>query len=255
MRYTDKKKPILYFIIPCYNEEDVLPSTAPVFRKKILELSEKISNKSRVVFINDGSNDKTWEIIKAFHDEDKIYSGICLKWNRGHQNALMDGLMWAMDKCDITISIDADLQDDIDVADEMIEKYLKGYGVVCGVRASRKKDSFLKRNTARVYYRILRMFCSNLIYDHADYRLLDTVSLQNLSKFHGDSIFLRGLVHRLGSDVAIVKYDRRERELGKSKYTIKKMLSLAIKGFECSRLEQQKDKREDDFAIGEIVHL
>ena len=163
-----EKLPVLYFVIPCYNEEEALPLTAPVFRRKLSDLEGKIAPESRILLVDDGSKDATWAIIRKLHEEDEHFSGLRLGRNRGHQNALTAGLMWARERCDITISIDADLQDDIDAADAMVEKYKEGCGIVCGVRASRATDTFLKRTTARGYYALMKLFGSDLIYDHAD---------------------------------------------------------------------------------------
>lgn len=162
--------------------------------------------------------------------------------------------MWSRTRCDITISIDADLQDDIDAMDKMVEKYKEGCGIVCGVRASRATDTFLKRTSARGYYGLMKLFGSDLIYDHADYRLMDTAALEALSHYHGDDLFLRGLVNRLGAKVGTVSYDRRAREAGESKYTLKKMLKLALKGMECGRRKPERTSRSDDAVIAEVLH-
>lgn len=246
-------QPILYFIIPCYNEEEALPLTAPVFRRKITELGGEIAPESRIVLVDDGSRDTTWQIISDLHEKDKTFTGLRLDRNRGHQNALTAGLMWARDKCDITISIDADLQDDIDAAGGMVKKYKEGCGIVCGVRASRETDTFLKRFTARGYYTLMKLLGSDLIYDHADYRLMDTKALEALAHYQQDDLFLRGLVNRLGVRVGTVQYDRRAREAGESKYTLKKMLKLAMKGFECGRCKPSAEKRPVKY-IGAILH-
>ena len=249
-------KPVLWIVIPCYNEEQVLPITAPMLLEKIHSLTAQglVSDKSRVLFVNDGSRDKTWELIQGFAAQDEHYIGISQSRNRGHQNALTAGLMWSRARCDITISIDADLQDDIDAMDKMIEKYKEGCGIVCGVRASRATDTFLKRTTARAYYGLMKLFGSDLIYDHADYRLMDTAALEALSHYHGDDLFLRGLVNRLGAKVGTVSYDRRAREAGESKYTLKKMLKLALKGMECGRKKPERTSRSDDAVIAEALH-
>ena len=227
-----KSLPILYIVVPCYNEEEALPLSAPVFRKKLGDLIDAgaIAPESRIVLVDDGSKDATWSIIRSLHESDAHFTGLRQICNRGHQNALTAGLMWSRTRCDITISIDADLQDDIDAMDKMVEKYKEGCGIVCGVRASRATDTFLKRTTARGYYGLMKLFGSDLIYDHADYRLMDTAALEALSHYHGDDLFLRGLVNRLGAKVGTVSYDRRAREAGESKYTLKKMLKLALEG-------------------------
>ena len=248
--------PRLYIVIPCYNEQEVLPITAPMFLEKLNSLSAagKISADSRVLFVNDGSRDRTWSIIEELAKADEHYIGISQSRNRGHQNALTAGLMWSRARCDITISIDADLQDDIDAMDKMIEKYKEGCGIVCGVRASRATDTFLKRTTARAYYGLMKLFGSDLIYDHADYRLMDTAALEALSHYHGDDLFLRWFVNRLGAKVGTVSYDRRAREAGESKYTLKKMLKLALKGMECGRKKPERTSRSDDAVIAEALH-
>ena len=246
--------PKLYIVVPCYNEEEALPLSAPVFRKKLEQLTGRIDPESRIVLVNDGSADSTWQIISDLHARDRHFSGIRLKCNRGHQNALTAGLMWARERCDITISIDADLQDDIDAMDAMLDKYAQGCGVVCGVRASRSTDTFLKRTTARGYYALMKLFGSDLIYDHADYRLLDSAAMEALAHYHGYDLFLRGLVNRLGAKVGVVTYDRRAREAGESKYTLKKMLKLALKGMECGRLKPAPEVRGPDPYIAEVLH-
>ena len=247
--------PVLYFVVPCYNEEEPLPLSAPVFRKKLADLEGKIAPESRIVLVDDGSADATWEIIRRLHEEDEHFTGLRLRRNRGHQNALTAGLMWSKDRCDITISIDADLQDDIDAMDEMVEKYKAGCGIVCGVRASRATDTFLKRTTARGYYGMMKLFGSDLIYDHADYRLMDRAALSALSYYHGDDLFLRGRVNRLEATVGTVTYDRRAREAGESKYTVKKMLKLAMKGVECGRRKPSATPRTiPDPFIAEVLH-
>ena len=249
-----EKLPVLYIVVPCYNEEEALPLTAPVFAEKLTQLRDRIHPDSRIVLVDDGSADATWSIIRSLHERDPRFSGIRLSRNRGHQNALTNGLMWARERCDITISIDADLQDDIDAMDEMVEKYKEGCGIVCGVRASRATDTFLKRTTARGYYALMKLFGSDLIYDHADYRLMDKTALEALSLYHGDDLFLRGLVNRLGAKVGTVTYDRRAREAGESKYTLKKMLKLAMKGVECGRRKPEKTPRPTEPAVTEILH-
>ncbi len=242
--------PVLYIVVPCYNEEEALPLSAPVFLQKLTQLCPE----GRIVLVDDGSRDRTWEIIRSLHRQDAHFSGIRLSENRGHQNALTAGLMWAMDRCDAAISIDADLQDDIDAMDAMWAKYREGWDIVCGVRQSRETDTFLKRFTARSYYRLMRFLGSDLIYDHADYRLMDRRALRALSYFHGDDLFLRGLVNRLGCRVTTVGYDRRAREAGESKYTLKKMLKLACKGFTCGRMKPSDTPRETDSHIAGVLH-
>lgn len=249
--------PVLYFIIPCYNEEDALPLTAPVFLETLRRLigEERVDPASRVVLVDDGSSDGTWEIIRRLHREDRSFSGLRLGRNRGHQNALTAGLMWARERCDVTVSIDADLQDDIRAVDAMLDRYRDGCGIVCGVRASRQTDTLLKRATARGYYRLMRLLGSDLIYDHADYRLMDRAALEALSHYQGPDLFLRGLVNRLGARVGTVTYDRRAREAGESKYTLRKMVKLAARGFACGRLRPSPESRPlQDEEIAEVLH-
>ena len=247
-------KPVLYIVVPCYNEEEALPLTAPVFARKLTELSDRVSPDSRILLVDDGSKDATWSIIRALHEKDPRFSGLRLGRNRGHQNALTAGLMWAKERCDVTISIDADLQDDIDAMDEMLREYQAGCGIVCGVRDDRSSDTFLKRTTARGYYTMMRALGSDLIYDHADYRLMDRAALEALSHYHGDDLFIRGLITRLGSRIGTVKYDRRAREAGESKYTLKKMVKLAVKGMECGRQKPHETPRAADPFVAEVLH-
>ena len=243
--------PILYIVVPCYNEEEALPLTAPVFLRKLLQLCPE----GRVVLVDDGSGDATWGIIQRLHADDPHFSGLRLKQNRGHQNALMAGLMWSRCRCDAAVSIDADLQDDVNAMDGMWKQFLSGCDVVCGVRSSRDSDSFLKRTTARGYYTLMKALGSDLIYDHADYRLMDSSALERLAHYREDELFLRGLVKRVGRHIGTVYYDRRAREAGESKYTLKKMSKLAMKGFSCGRLKPQKEPRgELDPYIGEVLH-
>ena len=251
---TQANVPVLYFVVPCYNEREALPLTAPAFLHKLEQLNGRIAPESRILLVDDGSADGTWDIIRDLHQKDHRFSGMRLGRNRGHQNAVTAGLMWAKDRCDITVSIDADLQDDIDAVDRMLDQYLSGCGIVCGVRSKRDTDTFLKRTTARGYYALMRFFGADLIYDHADYRLMDTAALEALSHFHGDDLFLRGLVNRLGAKVGVVTYDRQARQAGESKYTLKKMLKLALKGVESGRSKPQSDPRPADPHIAEVLH-
>lgn len=225
-------KPVLYIVIPCYNEEAVLNKTAPVFSDKINELiaKDKISSDSKVLFVDDGSKDKTWDIIKALHHKDNIFEGISLSRNRGHQNALLAGLMYAKERCDISISIDCDGQDDINAINKMVDEYLDGAEIVYGVRNSRKTDSFLKRTTARAFYKIMRFLGVETIYDHADYRLVSAKVLEELKNFKEVNIYLRGMLPLVGFKSTCVYYDRKKRVAGKSHYSLSKMLSLAISG-------------------------
>lgn len=224
--------PILYLVIPCYNEEQVLPITAPIFVGKLGELIEKkeISEKSRVLFVNDGSSDSTWEIIEGFSREQTLIKGICLSRNMGHQNALLAGLMTAKDECDVTVSIDCDGQDDINAVDKMIAEYKAGCDIVYGVRESRKTDSFFKRHSAQFFYKLLNRLGAKTVYNHADYRLMSARALNELEKFKEVNIYLRGMVPMVGFRSTCVTYDRTERLAGKSKYPLKKMLKLAANG-------------------------
>lgn len=224
--------PTLYIVIPCYNEEAVLPVTAPMFLQKLtsLEKDGKISDKSQIMFVNDGSKDKTWEIIESLSRENDRFCGICLSRNRGHQNALLAGLMEAKSKCDITISIDCDGQDDIDAMDKMVDEYLTGAEIVYGVRSSRKKDSFFKRTTAQGFYKLLNAMGAEVVYNHADYRLVSSKVLNEFSNFKEVNLFLRGMIPLVGFKSSSVYYERHERLAGKSHYPLKKMLGLAFDG-------------------------
>lgn len=223
---------ILYVTVPCYNEEAVLPETGRRLKEKMSALiaSGIIDKKSRVCFIDDGSKDKTWELIKNFTETDELFSGIKLAHNRGHQNALLAGLMTAKEYADAVVSMDADLQDDIDALDRFIEKYNEGCDIVYGVRSSRKKDTFFKRNTALAYYRFLAKMGVDIVYNHADYRLMSKRALNALAEFKEVNLFLRGIVPLIGFKTAKVEYERNERFAGESKYPLKKMLSFAIDG-------------------------
>ena len=224
--------PILYLVIPCYNEEQVLPITAPIFAGKLNELIEKkeISDKSRVLFVNDGSGDSTWEILENMSKEQSLIKGICLSRNMGHQNALLAGLMTAKEECDVTVSIDCDGQDDINAVDKMLAEYKDGCDIVYGVRDSRKTDSFFKRHSAQFFYKLLNRLGAKTIYNHADYRLMSARALCELEKFKEVNIYLRGMVPLVGFKSTSVTYDRTERLAGKSKYPLKKMLKLAVNG-------------------------
>ncbi len=224
--------PTLYLVIPCYNEEEVLPVTAPVFAGKIRDLiaAEEISDNSRVLFVNDGSKDKTWSIIEALSKEDKHFKGISLSRNMGHQNALLAGLMEAKEHCDVTVSIDCDGQDDINAVDKMLAAYKEGNEIVYGVRDSRETDTFFKRNSAQLFYKLLNKLGADTVYNHADYRLMSSKVLDELEKFKEVNIYLRGMVPMVGFSSTSVYYDRTERVAGKSHYSIKKMLKLAFNG-------------------------
>ena len=225
-------RPILWIVVPCYNEEQVLPLTAPLFLQKVRDLAAagQISENSRVLFVNDGSRDGTWEIIKGLAAQDEHFLGICQSRNRGHQNAVLAGLMEAKDRCDITISIDCDGQDDINAMDRMVEEYLKGAEVVYGVRAKRDTDSFFKRFTAETFYKLLRGLGAEVVYNHADYRLISARVLQHFADFEEVNIYLRGMVPLVGFPSAAVSYDRAERLAGRSHYPFRKMLALAFNG-------------------------
>lgn len=224
--------PVLYIVVPCYNEQEVLPVTAPMFLGKINALASggKISPDSRVLFVNDGSKDKTWDIIKGLAEEDKHYIGICQSRNRGHQNAVLAGLMEAMDKCDITISVDCDGQDDIDAMDKMVDEYLGGCDVVYGVRSSRDTDSFFKRETAQGFYKFLSAMGAEVVYNHADYRLISSRVLNELSNFKEVNLYLRGMIPLVGFKSTTVEYERKARLAGESKYPLRKMAALALDG-------------------------
>ncbi len=222
----------LYVVIPCYNEEEVLEKTKKVLEKKMTDLirKKKINKQSKVIFINDGSKDKTWDLIQKFYEEDKLFGGINLSRNRGHQNALLAGLLTVKDDADIVISMDADLQDDIEAMDEMIEKRNHGADIVYGVRNSRKKDSFFKRTTAQGFYQVMRMLGVDVIYNHADYRLTSKRVLDSLTNYQEVNLFLRGIFPLIGFKSDIVYYERGERAAGESKYPLKKMLNFAWDG-------------------------
>ena len=225
-------QPVLYIVIPCYNEEKVLPITAPMFLKKIQDLSAagKISQNSRVLFVNDGSKDNTWNIIKDLSKADPHYIGICQSRNRGHQNAVLAGLMEAKDKCDITISIDCDGQDDINAMDAMVGAYLDGCEVVYGVRSKRDTDTFFKRFTAEGFYKLMNWMGAEVVFNHADYRLISSRVLQEFANFKEVNIFLRGMIPLVGFKSTSVYYERAERIAGESHYPLKKMLALAFDG-------------------------
>ncbi len=222
----------LYLAIPCYNEEEVLWDSAEKLLDKYNDLmnAHKISEDSRIVFIDDGSQDATWEIIENLHSQTPIFQGIKLSRNRGHQNALLAGLMTLKDKADAVISIDADLQDDINAIDKMLEEYEKGCDVVYGVRSKRETDTFFKRFTAEGFYKILNKMGAKVIFNHADFRLMSRRALRAFSQYKETNIFLRGMVPMIGYRSAIVKYERAERLAGESKYPLKKMLALAWEG-------------------------
>lgn len=224
--------PTLFIVIPCYNEEEVLPITAPMFLNKLLSLVHegKIADASRIMFVNDGSRDRTWEIISELSRSDEHYIGISQSRNRGHQNAVLAGLMEARGKCDITISVDCDGQDDINAMDKMVDAYADGCDVVYGVRSSRETDTFFKRSTAQGFYKFLSLMGAEVVYNHADYRLISARALDALSEFHEVNLFLRGMVPLVGFKSTSVEYSRSERIAGESKYPLKKMIALAVDG-------------------------
>ena len=223
---------VLYLVIPCYNEQEVLPETARQLKQKMSDLisQQKISPDSRIVFVNDGSKDTTWQIIQSLHTENKLFQGVNLSRNKGHQNALLAGLMTVKDCCDITISLDADLQDDIDAIDGMVDKFYEGCEIVYGVRNSRKTDTFFKKTTAEGYYKVMQMLGADIVFNHADYRLMSKKALEGLEQFHESNLFLRGIVPMIGYKTGEVYYARKERMAGESKYPLKKMLSFAWEG-------------------------
>lgn len=223
---------ILYIIVPCYNEQDVLPITAPKFRAKIESFIRQgiISDKSRVLFVDDGSNDDTWKIITKLAKEAFVYCGIRQSRNRGHQSTVLSGLMETLGRADLTISIDCDGQDDIDAMDEMLNAYYDGYDIVYGVRSSRKTDTFFKRFTAESFYKLLNQMGAEVVYNHADYRLVSAKVLKEFSDYKEVNLFLRGMFPLVGFKSTSVYYSRNERIAGKSHYTLRKMLSLAFDG-------------------------
>ena len=222
----------LYIVVPCYNEEEVLPETARRLREKLEQLmgEGKISPQSRVLFVNDGSRDGTWSVIQGLHRDCPLFSGVDLSRNRGHQNALLAGLMTAKDRSDMVISMDADLQDDINAVDAMVDKFHEGCDIVYGVRSSRAKDSFFKRTTAEGFYRVMNVLGAETVFNHADYRLMSRRALEGLAQFREVNLFLRGIVPLIGYNAGYVAYERGERFAGESKYPLKKMLSFALEG-------------------------
>lgn len=222
----------LYIVIPCYNEEEMLPITAKALLQKMDDLKKdnKISPQSKVMFVDDGSKDKTWELIEKLHELNPDFTGLKLSRNKGHQNALLAGLMTAKNYADIIVSMDADLQDDINAIDGFLEKRAEGCDIVYGVRSSREKDTAFKRGTAQAYYKILAHMGVEITYNHADYRLMSKRAVEGLSEFKEVNLFLRGLVPMVGYKSDIVTYVRNERQAGESKYPLKKMISFAVEG-------------------------
>lgn len=228
-----KAEKTLYIVVPCYKEEAVLPETAKRLRAKLKSLQEQqlISQDSRIMFVNDGSKDRTWEIIQQLHQEEPfVFSGVNLSRNRGHQNALLGGLMTAVSFADMVISMDADLQDDIDAADAMVKAYHNGYDVVYGVRSSRQTDTFFKRFTAESFYKLMKVLGVDIVFNHADYRLMSKRAIEGLAEFKEVNLFLRGIVPQIGFPWTTVEYERHERFAGESKYPLKKMLAFALDG-------------------------
>ena len=227
-----KAEKTLYVVVPCYREEAVLPETARRLKEKLTALMQagKISRHSRILFVNDGSKDRTWEIIEELHRGDRLFSGVNLSRNRGHQNALLAGLMTAVQRADMMVSMDADLQDDINAMDAMIDAYHNGYDVVYGVRSSRESDSFFKRFTAESFYKLMKAMGVDIVFNHADYRLMSRRAVEGLAQFREVNIFLRGVVPQIGYPWTTVEYVRAKRFAGESKYPLKKMLSFAFDG-------------------------
>ena len=223
---------ILYTVVPCYNEEDALPETVRILSDKYFTLMRKgmISEESRILLVDDGSSDDTWSMIREYHEKKPIFCGLKLSRNRGHQNALFAGLMAALPHCDAAVSIDADLQDDVDAIDQMIVKFDDGYDIVYGVRNKRDSDKFIKRFTAESYYKVMKLFGAQIIFNHADFRLMSRRAIKALADFEEVNLFLRGMVPMIGYKSGVVFYERHERRAGESKYTLKKMLDLAWNG-------------------------
>ena len=222
----------LYILVPCYNESEVLPISSKVFKEKIYDLINKnmVSDKSKVVFVDDGSKDDTWEIIENLHKEDPVFSGVKLSRNRGHQNALLGGISTIINDCDLIVTIDADIQDDVNAIDKMVTEYYKGAEIVYGVRGSRATDTFFKRFTAQSFYKLMNLMGVDTVYNHADFRLMSSKAASGLLEFKEVNLFLRGMVPLIGYKTASVTYDRAPRPAGESKYPLKKMLSFAFDG-------------------------
>ena len=228
----DKEVPVLYIIVPCYNEQEILPIINIDFKEKLVHLikSGKINEDSRIMFVNDGSTDETWHIICSLAKSSKYFIGVSLSRNRGHQNAVLAGLMEAKNQCDLTISIDCDGQDDINAMDGMIEAYYGGCEIVCGVRSRRETDTFFKRFTAESFYKLLNWMGADIVFNHADYRLISARVLQEFANFREVNLFLRGLIPLVGFKSTSVYYERNERIAGKSHYPLSKMFALAFDG-------------------------
>lgn len=222
----------LYMVVPCYNEEAVLPETSRRLAEKFdaLQSAGKISAASRILFVDDGSKDRTWEMISTLHRQDSRFGGVKLSRNRGHQNALLAGLMTVKGQCDAAISMDADLQDDINAIDRMVDAFAEGYDIVYGVRSSRETDTFFKRSTAQGFYKFMKLMGVDIVYNHADFRLMSRRALEGLSNYEEVNLFLRGIVPLIGYPSTTVEYERGERFAGESKYPLKKMLAFAFDG-------------------------
>lgn len=222
----------LYIVVPCYNEEEVLPETARRLNAKLdaLVLAGRVAPESRVLFVDDGSRDGTWRVIAGLHGQNERIEGLKLARNRGHQNALLAGLLSAAELCDVVISMDADLQDDIDAVDAMLGRYGEGFDIVYGVRCSREKDTAFKRGTAQTFYKLMSFFGADVVYNHADYRLMSRRALEGLAQFREVNLFLRGMVPLVGYKSTTVEYERGERFAGESKYPLSKMLNFALDG-------------------------
>ena len=229
---TERNIPVLYLVIPCYNEEAVLPETTKRLTEKMHTMirAEQVDPESRILYVDDGSKDKTWAIISEYAEAIPYVDGVKLAHNRGHQNALLAGLMTAMPLCDCAISMDADLQDDINVIDRFVEKYMEGCDVVYGVRNKRETDTFFKRTTAEGFYKFMKILGVDVVFNHADYRLMSKRALEGLAQFKEVNLFLRGIVPMIGYRTGTVEYERGERFAGESKYPLKKMLSFAMEG-------------------------
>lgn len=228
----EKRGNILYVVVPCYNEEEVLEETARQLEKKMTAMMEEkiIALESKVLFLNDGSKDHTWEIMERLHKENPLFGGISLSRNRGHQNVLLAGYMTAKEKADMVISMDADLQDDMDVMQDMVEKYRTGIDIVYGVRKNRKQDSFFKKTTSEGFYKVMKFLGADTVYNHADYRLMSKRALEGLAQFKEVNLFLRGVIPLIGYPSDFVYYERGKRLAGKTKYPLPKMMALAMEG-------------------------
>jgi glycosyltransferase involved in cell wall biosynthesis len=250
--------PILVIVIPCFNEEEVLPESFCKLQEKITQLisAKRISQNSKLLFVDDGSTDSSWDLIKQYHVKNpSLFCGIKLSENSGHQNALLNGLLFVKDFCDITISIDVDLQDDINVIDFMLEKFNTGCEIVYGVRSNRKTDSFLKSTTALLFYSFMRTLGSNLVYNHADFRLMSKNAVFDLEQYKGNNLFLRGIVPKLQYKSGIIYYNRKKRSAGKSKYSFKKMFKLALNGITLTTGIKLKIKRQPEAIIEKILYV